>query len=79
MSIPKKYALRLLIETVIYALLITVYVAAALSPLAGWLKDLFARHRDVYAFLTIPAMLAQAIALEAVVAALVGRFRRGRD
>jgi predicted PurR-regulated permease PerM len=79
MSIPKKYALRLLIETVIYAFLITVYVAAVLSPLAGWLKDLFARHRDVYAFLTIPAMLAQAIALEAVVGALVGRFRRGRE
>ena len=79
MSIPKKYALRLLIETVIYAFLITVYVAAVLSPLAGWLKDLFARHRDVYAFLTIPAMVGQAIVLETVAAALVGRVRRGKE
>ncbi|HYY30560.1 MAG TPA: hypothetical protein VE860_21670 [Chthoniobacterales bacterium] len=79
MTNPKKYALRLLIETVVYALLITVYVAAVLSPLVGWLKDLFARHRDAYAFLTIPVMVAQAIALEAVVAALVGRVSRRRD
>jgi hypothetical protein len=79
MSIPKKYVFRLLIEIVVYGLLITVYVAAVLSPTVGWLKDLFARHRDLYAFLTIPMMVAQAIALEAVAAALLGRVKRGRE
>jgi hypothetical protein len=79
MSIPKRYAFRLLIEIVVYGLLIAVYVAAVLSPFAGWLKDLFARHRDIYAFLTIPMMVAQAIALESIAAALVGRIRRGRE
>jgi len=78
MSIPKKYAFRLLLETFVYGLLITVYIAAVLSPLVSWLKDLFARHRDIYAFLTIPAMVGQAIVLETVAAALVGRVRRGR-
>jgi hypothetical protein len=43
------------------------------------LKDLFARHRDIYAFLTIPAMIGQAIVLETVAAALVGRVRRGKE
>jgi hypothetical protein len=79
MSIPKRYAFRLLIEIVVYGLLIAVYVAAVLSPFAGWLKDLFARHRDIYAFLTIPMMVAQAIALESIAAALVGHIRRGRE
>jgi hypothetical protein len=79
MGIPKKYAFRFLIEIAVYGLLITVYVAAVLSPFIGWLKDLFVRHRDIYAFLTIPVMVVQAIALEAVVAALVGRIRRRRE
>jgi hypothetical protein len=79
MSIPKKYVFRLLIEIVVYGLLITVYVAAVLSPIVGWLKDLFVRHRDLYALLTIPVMVAQAIALEAVVAALLGRVKRGKE
>jgi predicted PurR-regulated permease PerM len=79
MSIPKKYAFRLLLETFVYGLLITVYIAAVLSPLVSWLKDLFARHRDIYALLTIPAMLGQAIVLETVAAALVGRVRRRRE
>jgi hypothetical protein len=76
MTVMKRTLLHLLAEVVIYAVLVTVYLALVLYFLVGWLKDLSAKDPVVYAFVAILLMIAQAVGLERLVSSLVHVVRR---
>jgi hypothetical protein len=79
MSVTKRTVFHLIIEVLIYAALVSVYLALILNFLVGWLKELFAKEPAVYAFVAILLMIAQAVGLERLAASLVQvtRQRRG--
>jgi hypothetical protein len=74
----KKIVVRFVIELVIYALLVSVYLGLVLTFLVGWLKGLFAQQPVVYAFVSIVLMILQALGLEKLTAVLVHVNRRRR-
>jgi hypothetical protein len=76
MTVMKRTLLHLLAEVVIYAVLVTVYLALVLHFLVGWLKELSAKDPVVYAFVAILLMIAQAVGLERLVSSLVHVVRR---
>jgi hypothetical protein len=78
MSVTKRTLFHLIVEVVIYAVLVTVYLALVLHFLVGWLKDLSAKDSAVYAFVAILLMIAQAVGLERVASSLVHVARRRR-
>ncbi|HTQ51300.1 MAG TPA: hypothetical protein VMJ12_11355, partial [Candidatus Acidoferrales bacterium] len=63
---PMKIALWLAVETAIYGAFIVGYYFAVLLPLRGWLKHLFDAHKDAYALVTLPLIIAQAALLHLV-------------
>jgi hypothetical protein len=69
---------RFIIELVIYAFLISVYLVVILHFLVGWLTDLFRQQPVVYAFASIILMIMQAVGLERVTGLLVNANRRPR-
>jgi Na+-driven multidrug efflux pump len=71
MSGTRQTVVRVAIEVLIYAVLVSIYMAIVLNFFVGWLQELFAKQRTLYAFLTILLMIAQAIVFERVAAALV--------
>jgi hypothetical protein len=75
----KKIVVRFVIELVIYALLVSVYLGLILTFLVGWLKGLFVQQPVVYAFVSIVLMILQAVGLEKLTAVLVhvNRQRQG--
>jgi hypothetical protein len=75
---PKKIVVRFIIEMVIYATLVSVYLGLVLHFLVVWLKDLSMRQPAVYAFVSIILMILQAVALEKLTAILVNLNRRRR-
>ena len=79
MSVTKRTLFHLLVEVVIYAVLVAVYLALVLHFLMGWLKELSAKDPPVYAFVAILLMIAQAVGLERLTSSLlhVARQRRG--
>ena len=79
MSVTKRTLFHLLVEVVIYAVLVAVYLALVLHFLLGWLKELSAKDPAVYALVAILLMIAQAVGLERLTSSLlhVARQRRG--
>jgi hypothetical protein len=78
MRVTKRTVFHLIVEVVIYAVLVTVYLALVLHFLVGWLKELSAKDPAVYAFVAILLMIAQAVGLERVASSLVHVARRRR-
>lgn len=73
---PTKIVVRFIIEMVIYAVLVSVYLGLVLHFLVAWLKDLFLQQPAVYAFVSIILMILQAVGLEKLTAILVNVDRR---
>ncbi len=71
MSGTRQTVVRVAVEVLIYAVLVSIYLAIVLNFFVGWLQELFAKQRTLYAFLTILLMIAQAIVFERVAAVLV--------
>jgi hypothetical protein len=78
MSVTRQTIYWVLIEILIYAVLVFIYLALALNFLVGWLHELFAKQRAAYAVMTIILMIAQAVIFERLAAALVNFGRRRR-
>jgi hypothetical protein len=78
MSVTKRTIFRLMIEVLIYAALVSVYLALVLHFLLGWLKELFTKEPAVYAFVAILLMIVQAVGLERLASSLVHVTRRRR-
>jgi hypothetical protein len=78
MSVTKQTVLRVITEVLIYAMLVSVYLALVLHFLVGWLQELFARKPVAYAFVAILLMVVQAVGLERLVSALVHVTQRRR-
>lgn len=76
---PGNIVVRFILELVIYALLVCVYLALILHFLVAWLKDLFTHQPVVYAFVSIILMILQAVGLEKLTEILVKVNRRPRD
>jgi hypothetical protein len=79
MSVTKRTVLHLIIEILVYAALVSVYLALVLHFLAEWLKELFAQEPALYAFVALLLMITQAVGLERLASSLVQvtRQRRG--
>jgi hypothetical protein len=79
MSVTKRTIFHLIIEVLIYAALVSVYLALVVHFLVGCLKELFAKEPAVYAFVAILLMIVQAVGLERLASSLVHvtRGRRG--
>jgi hypothetical protein len=78
MSVTKRTIFHLIIEVLIYAALVSVYLALVVHFLVGWLRELFAREPVVYAFVAILLMIVQAVGLERLASSLVHVTRRRR-
>jgi hypothetical protein len=76
MSVTRQTVIRVIIEILIYAVLVSIYVAIVLNFFVGWLQELFAKQRAFYAVMTIVLMLAQAVVFERLASALVNRGRK---
>ncbi|MGA8659542.1 MAG: hypothetical protein WB586_25750 [Chthoniobacterales bacterium] len=70
--------LLVVIELAIYAAVVGVYVFLVVHFLGGWLKQLWVDRRDVYAFVAISLMIAQAIGLEGITGFVLSFLRRRR-
>ncbi|MBV8140826.1 MAG: hypothetical protein JO279_06035 [Verrucomicrobia bacterium] len=70
--------LKLIIEVLIYAALVLVYLILVLHFLVGWLTQLSTKDPTVYAFVAILLMIAQAVGLERLASSLVQVGRPGR-
>ena len=75
-SVRKSTVFRLLIELMTYAVLVSAYLALVLHFLVDWLKELFTKQPEVYAYVAILLMIAQAVGLERLTASLVYLTRR---
>ena len=75
---PENIAVRFIIELVLYAILVSIYLALILHFLVAWLKDLFTHQPAVYAFVSIIVMILQAVGLEKLTGILVNVNRRPR-
>ena len=79
MTVTKRTVIHLLTEVLIYAALVSVYLALVLHFLVGWLKELSTKEPAVYAVVAILLMIAQAVGIERVASTLVQvtRLRKG--
>ena len=79
MTVTKRTVFHLIIEVLIYAALVSVYLALVLHFLVGWLKELSTEEPAAYAVVAILLMIAQAVGLERVASTLVQvtRLRKG--
>jgi hypothetical protein len=79
MTVTKRTVIHLLTEVLIYAALVSVYLALVLHFLVGWLKELSTKEPAAYAVVAILLMIAQAVGLERVASTLVQvtRLRKG--
>ena len=79
MTVTKRTVIHLITEVLIYAALVSVYLALVLHFLVGWLKELSTKEPAVYAMVAILLMIAQAVGLERVASTLVQvtRLRKG--
>ena len=78
MHVTKRTLFHLLVEVLIYAALVTVYLALVLHFLVGWLKGLSTKDPALYAFVAILLMIVQAVGLERLASALVHVTQRRR-
>jgi uncharacterized membrane protein (UPF0182 family) len=79
MTVTKRTVIHLITEVLIYAALVSVYLALVLHFLVGWLKELSTKEPSTYAVAAILLMIAQAVGLERVASTLVHvtRLRKG--
>jgi hypothetical protein len=71
-SEKSKLLKSLIIETIVYAALVTVYFFLVLHLLGGWLAELYARpHKLPYAAVALLLMLGQGVLLEWTTTALL--------
>jgi membrane protein insertase Oxa1/YidC/SpoIIIJ len=78
MNVTKRTVLNLIIEVLIYAALVSVYLMSVLHFLLGWLQGLSAKDPIVYAFVAIVLMITQAVGLERLASSLVHVTRQRR-
>jgi hypothetical protein len=71
MTVTKRTVIHLITEVLIYAALVSVYLALVLHFLVGWLKELSTKEPAAYAVVAILLMIAQAVGLERVASTLV--------
>ena len=71
MTVTKRTVIHLIAEVLIYAALVSVYLALVLHFLVGWLKELSTKEPAAYAVTAILLMIAQAVGLERVASTLV--------
>ncbi|HEY4285165.1 MAG TPA: hypothetical protein VGM62_19040 [Chthoniobacterales bacterium] len=67
-----------LIELLIYSVLVIAYFFLVLHLLGGWLNELSAQHRLLYALVAVVLIIGQAVFLEATTTLLL-RLIRGRS
>jgi predicted PurR-regulated permease PerM len=79
MSVTKQTLFRLIIEVLIYAALVAVYLALVLHFLMNWLQELFTKQPVAYAFVAILLMIVQSVGLERLVSTLVHVTRLRRE
>jgi len=77
--VKKQTLFRLIIEVMIYAALVSVYLALVLHFLMSWLQELFTKQPVAYAFVAILLMIVQSVGLERLVSTLVHVTRRRRE
>jgi hypothetical protein len=70
---------RLIAEVTIYAVLVSAYLILVVHFLTDWLKELFTKRPDLYAFVAILLMIGQSVGLERVTASLVHLARQRRE
>lgn len=75
-NVKKSTLFHLIIELTIYAAFVSVYLILVLHFLLDWLKELFTKQREVYAYVAILLMIGQAVGLERVTSILVHLTRR---
>jgi len=75
-SVKKSTLFHLIIELTIYAVFVSVYLILVLHFLLDWLKELFTKQREVYAYVAILLMIGQAVGLERLTSSLVHLTRR---
>jgi hypothetical protein len=68
-----------LIELMLYAGLIVVYVFFVIAFLGNWLDALYEHHKIRYAFAALLLIIGQGVALEMVTTILLRLIRRRRD
>ena len=78
MRVTKRTLFHLLVEVLIYAALVTVYLALVLHFLVGWLKGLSAKEPGLYAFVALLLMITQSVGLERLGSSLIHIARRRR-
>jgi hypothetical protein len=76
--VPKKMITRQVMEILIYAILVTVYLAVVLHFLTGWLKEMFTHQPFAYSFVSIALMILQATGLEKLTSMLLSSNRPPR-
>jgi hypothetical protein len=74
-----KNLIRFVVELVIYAVLVSVYLKLVLAFLVDWLKGLFLHQPLTYAFVSLILMILQAVGLEKLTAILIHVRRRRRS
>jgi len=79
-KVPKPFrteiAVRFIVEMLVYAVFVSLYLGLVVHFLVAWLKDLFLQQPAVYAFVSIILMILQAVGLEKLTAILVNADRR---
>jgi uncharacterized membrane protein YqjE len=77
-SVKKSTLFRLVMELAIYAVFVSGYLLLVLHFLVDWLKELFTKQPEVYAYVAILLMIGQAVGLERLTSSLIHLTRRRR-
>jgi NADH:ubiquinone oxidoreductase subunit 6 (subunit J) len=78
-SRPSHAARSFLVELIVYAGLVVVYVFFVISLLREWLDALYGRHKIGYAIVALLLIIGQGVVLEMVTTALLRLIRRRID
>lgn len=78
-SRPSHAVRSFLVELIVYAGLVVVYVFFVISLLRDWLDGLYGRHKVGYAIVALLLIIGQGVVLEMVTTALLRLIRRRVD
>lgn len=78
-SRPSHAARSFLVELIVYAGLVVVYVFFVISLLREWLDTLYGRHKIGYAIVALLLIIGQGVVLEMVTTGLLRLIRRRVD
>ena len=76
---PRHAARSFLIELMLYAGLVVVYVFVVIAFLGSWLDALYEHHKIRYAFAALLLIVGQGVVLETVTTILLRLIRRRSD